>query len=251
MSLELIVQHPIYKRLLKFSASTEVREKLLRLLQYFVRFLRYWKFKAVLSPELHSMLPVLQTYFNLMRKPLRVLKPLNHLNSLSTCISDELADPILRYAETLKQFGFVCFFSLDSIQLLKMIGLLGGKGVNEQLGQSKLVKNVNKYAGLMWSIALLGGLLKNLRQFQILLCRWLGENDTSIAGEKLVDEKTTPKAPILSLTNIKRDFIKNVLDFVIASNLYASWLPNDGIIGGCGVVTSAMAIGDMWRKTSV
>lgn len=249
MSLELVVQHPVYKRLLKFSASTEVREKLLRFLQYFVRFLRYWKFKHALSPELHSMLPALQTYFNLMRKPLRVLKPLNHLNALSTNISDKFADPFLRNAETLKQLGFIAFFSLDSIQLLKMIGLLGGKGVNESWGKSKFVRNVNKYAGLMWSIALIGALLKNLRQLQVLYLRcYNGKNRVEKDPESATVKTSTTKLP--SIAFLKRDLLKNVLDFIIATNLYSGWLPNDGIIGGCGVVTSAMAISDLWSKTT-
>lgn len=244
MSLDLLIQHPVYKQLLKFSSLTEGREKILRLLQYFVRFLRYWKFRSSISPELAILLPSLQRFFTMARKPLRVLKPLNHLKSLSICVSDELSDPILRYTEALKQFGLMLFFALDIIQLPKMLGLLGGKGINENLSNYKIVKNANKYAAAMWCLSLIGGLTKNLRQLQIYIVKYFKEKNN---GTSDINQEGKPHS--ISIHKIERDFIKNILDFIISINMYENLGVNDGIIGGCGVITSIMGIQDIWNAS--
>lgn len=249
MPLEILVQHPVYKHILKFIASAETREKLLRLLQYFVRFLRYYKFRSTLSPEFAKLLPSLQSTFTMARKPLRCLKPLNHINAFSACVNDQLSDPVLRYSEALKQFGLFFFFSFDAIQWVKLMGLLGGKGVNDHLVKNNFVKNVGKYAAGMWCLALIGGIIKNLRQFQIYIYRFLDSKRISDDKIGMNGKKFEQKAPILSLEKIKRDFLKNVLDFVIALNLYKDMGINDGIIGGFGVVTSVMSLQDFWNTS--
>lgn len=243
MTLELLVQHPVYTHLVKFASSTEAREKLLRLLQYFVRFLRALKFQQILTPQLTSLLPSLQATFTLARKPLRASKPLNHLKAFSICISDQLSDPILRYSEALKQFGLFFFLSFDTIQWIKMLGLLGGKGVNDKLGKFKFVKNIKTYAALMWCISLIGGLIKNLRQFQILITRSLNNTNNNTNNNEL-------KAPYISLKKVKRDFVKNVLDLIIAANLYHDFGTGNGIVGSCGVITSIIATQDLWHGTA-
>lgn len=246
MSLELLVQHPVYKHLLRFSGSVEAREKVLRLLQYLVRLLRFWRFKALFSGGLSQLLPALQSTLTLLRKPLRCLKPLNHLNAFSLCISNELSDPVLRYSEALKQLGFFFFFSLDSIQLMKMMGLLGGRGVNDRLTKNRFVKNISKYAGGMWCLALVGGLIKNLRQFQILLARY---SNKDIEEDQADRDRKLNQPPMMSSKKIQRDFVKNVLDFVIAINMYRELNIDNGIIGAFGVLTSAIGIQDLWSAT--
>lgn len=239
MTFEMLVQHPVYTHLLKYANSTEGREKLLRFLQYFIRFLRSLKFQSVISPQFGALLSSLQATFALSRKPLRALKPLNHLKSLSICISDQLSDPILRYSEALKQVGFFLFFTLDTVQWLKILGLLGGKGVNEKYGNFKIVKNANTYAAGMWCVALIGGLIKNFRQFQILLMRHVNNCEKSKSQD----------IPYMSVHKLKRDFLKNLMDFTIAVNLYKNYGIDDGIIGGFGVITSIMGIQDIWNSS--
>ncbi|KAG0680587.1 Peroxisomal membrane protein PMP27 [Pichia californica] len=246
MSVDLLVQHPIYKHLLKFSSSTDAREKILRLLQYFVRFLRFWKFRSTLSPELVALLPSLQNFFTMARKPLRVLKPLNNLKALSICISDELSDPVLRYSEAIKQFGLLLFFGLDLIQLPKMLGLLGGKGVNENLAKYKVIKNANKYAAAMWCLSIFAGITKNLRQFQMVIVRYLNEKNMN-KSESEINQEGKPHS--LAVNKIQRDFVKNILDMVIASNMYGNFGINDGIIGGFGVITSILGLQDLWNTS--
>lgn len=238
-----MVQHPLYKHILKFISSVETREKLLRLLQYFVRFLRYYKFRNALNPNLVNLLPSLQATFTLARKPLRCLKPLNHLNAFAICVSDQLSDPVMRYSEALKQFGLFFFFAFDAVQWIKVMGLLGGKGYNDHLLKSKFVKNVGKYSAGMWCLALIGGIIKNLRQFQVYLYRRL--DSKNVAGE----DKVEHKAPLMSLEKIKRDFVKNILDLVIASNLYKDLGISDGIVGGFGVITSMITLQDLWNTS--
>jgi hypothetical protein len=247
MSLELLVQHPLYKQLLKFTSLVESREKLLRLLQYFVRFLRYWRFKSVLSPEFVNILPSLQASFTLARKPLRCLKPINHLKLFSICISDELSDSIMRYGEALKQFGLFSFFTFDAIQWIKLLGLFN---IHNKKINNKFIKNINKYAAGMWCIGLIGGLIKNLRQIQVLLIRYY-YNNKNINNLKQRNDNIDDKLPTMSIKKIQRDFIKNILDFVIALNLYKDLGINDGIIGGFGTITSIINLQDLWNSSKV
>lgn len=237
-TMDLIVQHPVYRQLLKFTSGVESREKLLRLLQYFVRFLRYVRFHSVLTPDFIRLLPELQKAFTVARKPLRCLKPLNHFKLFAICMNDELSDSILRYSEALKQFGLFGFFSFDAIQWLKMLGLIKGN-------KNKFIKNVNKYAAGMWCLSIVGGLIKNLRQIEMLINNYKENRKHGPEGDKEI------KIPTISADKVKRDVIKNVLDFVIALNLYKDLSINDGIIGGFGTITSILAIQDLWKSAKV
>lgn len=184
------------------------------------------------------------------RKPLRVLKPINHLKNLTVCITDELSDPILRYSEALKQLGFLLFFSLDLIAMLKNLGLLGGKGVNESLAKSKLVKNVNHYGAAMWTLALAGGLLKNVRQLQILLVRYLNERKASekeSVEKEVINKEDFP--PTISIKKVQREFFKNILDMTIAANMYNNLGIDNGVIGAFGTVTSIIGLQDLWNSS--
>ena len=248
-TLQVLVQHPLYKQLLKFATQTDAREKVLRLLQYFVRLLRSVVFRRALSlsPEWVRLLPALQTQFTLARKPLRALKPLAHLNALSACVADELADPVLRTAEAVKQAGFVLFFSLDVVQWLKLLGVLGGQGVNERAGGLAIVQHAGEYASAAWCLALAGGLVKNGRQAQVLLARWRAK-----AGEKTMPEVPSSKAPAtaaLSTHKVLRDAVKNALDMVVALNLYRKLGLGDGVVGACGVATSVLGLQDLWNAS--
>lgn len=240
MDLNLVVQHPLYKHLLRFAAKTDAREKLLRLLQYFVRFMRCWRFRRTIAPEWERLLPGLQASFTLARKPLRALKPLNHLDALCASVCDELTDPVLRYAEALKQLGFLLFFSLDAVQWLKMLGLVGGKNSSPEL-----VRNVGHYASGMWCLALVGGLAKDLRQLQILVSR---RRAASASSSTTTTTTTTAKVGFTA-DKVRRDLTKNVLDMVIALNLYRGWGLDDGFVGGCGVVTSVLGLQDLWNAS--
>ena len=78
---------------------------------------------------------------------------------------------MLRTAEAVKQAGFVLFFSLDVVQWLKLLGVLGGRGVNERAGRLGVVQHAGEYASAAWCLALAGGLVKNGRQAQVLAAR--------------------------------------------------------------------------------
>lgn len=248
-SLQVLVQHPLYRQLLKFATQADAREKVLRLLQYLVRLVRSVVFRRALSlsPEWVRLLPGLQTQFTLARKPLRALKPLAHLNAFSACVSDELADPVLRTAEAVKQAGFVLFFSLDVVQWLKLLGVLGGRGVNERAGRLGVVQHAGEYASAAWCLALAGGLVKNGRQAQVLAARRWAKGPREPGQTKPASAGATAAPAALSADTVLRDAVKNALDMVIALNLYRKLGLGDGVVGACGVATSVLGLQDLWN----
>ncbi|VEU23565.1 DEKNAAC104588 [Brettanomyces naardenensis] len=245
MDYEKVVYYPPLTKLLAFLDTTAGREKLLRTVQYLVRFLAY---NLKDDPVQYLFYKNLQQIFGLSRKPLRFLKFLQNWKSLLIDLNDQLKDSQLRTFEGIKQFGFGVYFVLDAIQWFKLLGFFKGRK------QSKLVAKADVYGYRFWLLALTGALLHNLRQLQISSSRRKELQKQSLVSSETghpIDYPTLMQQEDIKISTTSRDLIKNALDSVIALNGCHIITASEGVVGASGLVTSLMGLRDLWRNTKI
>lgn len=232
MELATIVQHPTYTKLLKFLASSACREKLLRLLQFAIRYLRFHlSFRSIGSAQLSSTLANIQQTLMISRKPLRALKPLAHFKSMVVSLADDLDDPVIKYCKVVFEFSMALYFTYDSIQWAKLLGLAPNVG------------NVGKTAAGWWTVALTSTLLRCARQLWIVAYRRRNSE-----GKDLSANIFKANGKVLS------DTVKTVLDLSIAYSIYRGGPSKaygnakyEGLVALSGIVTSVIGIDELWK----
>lgn len=248
-----LIYHPVVTKLLKFLDSSASREKLLRLLQYLCRFLTFYTFKRNFNIETIQLIKKIQSSIGISRKPLRFLKNLPHLKNLNKIYSNELLDSTLKIGDLIKNFGYALYFQFDTLQWLKLLGLLTSKN------SGSLYFKIDKLAANFWLIGLTGSIITDLRNLKISFDSnkaLLNEiNSQNNSNNDTLDEKLIEQNNDLILKNNekinlnKRDLFKNILDSLIA--LKGSQLIdlNDGVLGFAGIITSIIGIEDIWNAT--
>ncbi|OWB76495.1 hypothetical protein B5S32_g647 [[Candida] boidinii] len=248
-----LIYHPVVTKLLKFLDSSASREKLLRLLQYLCRFLTFYTFKRNFNIETIQLIKKIQSSIGISRKPLRFLKNLPHLKNLNKIYSNELLDSTLKIGDLIKNFGYALYFQFDTLQWLKLLGLLTSKN------SGSLYFKIDKLAANFWLIGLTGSIITDLRNLKIsydsnkaLLNEINSQNNSNndTLDEKLIEQNNDLILKNNEKINLnKRDLFKNILDSLIA--LKGSQLIdlNDGVLGFAGIITSIIGIEDIWNAT--
>lgn len=148
MVCDTVVYHPSVTRFVKFLDGSAGREKILRLLQYLARFLAVQNSSALARQ--------LQTQFTTVRKFLRFLKPLNHLQAAAKFYDNKLAsDNVIRVCNILKNFFFAAYLSLDQVNLLRILKVIPVTILTS--------KKVPRWSNWCWLFGLLSGLVMDLQ----------------------------------------------------------------------------------------
>lgn len=228
MVLDTAVYHPTLTKLVKFLDKTAGRDKAFRLAQYLVRFLAFYSKQCGVPAEVVQLFKTLQANFTFIRKGLRFLKPLNHLQDAVKAFDNRLSDPVLRATATIKQLAYLVYLTFDGITFFKLLGLISAK---------RLTK-LPKYANYFWFLGLIAGLVNDLRKI-------------AIASSKLQssDEKDDDKrAKVLALEKYAatKRLAWDCLDFYIVLNNLNYLNGSEGSIGLAGTITSLMGFQDVW-----
>ncbi|EJS41806.1 pex11p [Saccharomyces arboricola H-6] len=234
MVCDTVVYHPSVTRFVKFLDGSAGREKILRLLQYLARFLAVQN-SSVLARQL-------QIQFTTVRKFLRFLKPLNHLQAAAKFYDNKLAsDNVVRVCSILKNIFFAAYLSLDQINLLRILKLIP---VTALTG-----KKVPRWSNWCWLFGLLSGLVMDLRKIQtshVQIATFLNANSQNQAGEKEDHKKALGKAYQDRYASLRRLFWDATDSFIVLNNLgYLS--SNEEYVALSGVVTSILGMQDMWK----
>lgn len=234
MVADTVVYHPSLRKLIKYLDSTAGREKSLRLVQYLVRFLSFYAAQRGLG-ELAKLFKGLQGQAAFVRKALRFLKPLNHLQDAAKAYDNKLTDHVIRSTVVLKNLAYIGYLSLDSVAWFKMLGLVSGK----------TLPKAPKWANWFWFVGLVAGLANDLRRI-------------SIATSKLqaidaIEEKDADKSKPLSLEKAKaqKRLVWDACDFFIVLNNLGFLHYSEGAVGLAGTITSIFGVQDIWGSTKI
>ncbi|CCH42675.1 Peroxisomal membrane protein 11B [Wickerhamomyces ciferrii] len=231
MVVDTIVYHPTLKKLIKYLDTTAGREKSFRLVQYLVRFLAFHAATRG-SSELAKLFKALQGHAAFIRKGLRFLKPLNHVQDAAKAFDNKLSDSIIRSTVVLKNLAYVGYLSLDSIAWFKLAGLVS----------NKTFPKAPKYANWFWFVGLVAGLVNDLRKI-------------SVTSSKLqsLDEKDSEKSKAIELENYKatKRLVWDSFDFFIVLNNLKFLNYDEGAVGLAGTITSIFGVQDTWNNTKI
>lgn len=171
------------------------------------------------------------------RKPLRFLKPLNHLQLISKSLDNHLADSIVKMSVLVKNAGYFGYLTLDSLVWFKLLGLIS----------AKKFQKAKRYGDWMWLVGLCGGLANDLRKLNLSL-----QAKKALSEETEKDEfKKEVKTNNAQLESAKKLLIKDLLDaFIVLNNLDFLHYP-DGLIGAAGTITSFMGLQEIWSSVKL
>ncbi|SCU84162.1 LADA_0D00210g1_1 [Lachancea dasiensis] len=233
MVCDTLIYHPSVFRLVSLLDSTAGREKVLRLLQYLCRFLGY-QYSSILAKKL-------QAEFTTVRKILRFLKPLNHLQAASKFYDNKITnDNVVRWCNVLKNLAYAGYLTLDQINLLRILRLVPATKITG-------VK-VPKWANWCWLAGLVSGLALDLRKLQVSQDRIRA---LTAKGDHSVDEKHSTAVEVASHYSDRSAALKRLLwdsldTFIVMNNLKFIDSP-DGSIGLAGVATSLFGLQGVWE----
>lgn len=242
MVCDTLVYHPTVTRLIKYLDTTAGREKALRLLQYLCRFLA--------ANQLSALAKGLQTQFTMVRKVLRFLKPLNHLQAASKFYDNKLAgDSIVRIGNVVKNLAYAGYLTFDQINLLRILQILP---VTPFTG-----KQVPKLANWFWFLGLASGLVMDVRNIQVSQAKLLtiaSRKAKDGEAENIPDEVSDEvKAAYATACKQRYSAVRRLVwdsfdTFIVLNNLgYLS--SSEESIGLAGVVTSLLGLEDLWNAT--
>ncbi|CUM65648.1 uncharacterized protein PRCAT00003296001 [Priceomyces carsonii] len=228
MVADAVVYHPTLTKLIKFLDSTPKREKCFRLVAYLSRFLSYYLQRQGFSTDIVQLFKNLKVDVTFIRKGMRFLKPLNHLETAAKTFDNKLMDPVLLSTTVIRNLAYAGYLSLDSITWFKMLGLI----------DSKKFTSVPKLSSRFWLIGLIAGVINSLRTLKI-----------SYKQLEDANEKTDLTAVGKKIYAAKRKLIWDFLDMFIALNSLDILHFTEGDIGLAGTITSIMGLRDLWKST--
>lgn len=253
MVCDTFVYHPWITHLIKFLDTTAGREKLLRFLQYFSRLLSF----SLNSVKARS----LQLQFLLIRKVLRFLKPLNHIQLASRLYDNKLSnqDSLIRYSQIWRNIFLCLYLSLDQINLLRLLKILPYNNAtisnNKNNKSNELIQfKIPRWANYCWFFSILSGIVSDLKTIQ--------NSDTELeyissstqngnVSEKDKNDLEETKALISQIRDKKytstKKLLWDLLDCIIVLNNLNYLKSRDDIVGLSGMITSIFGIQDTWK----
>lgn len=195
---------------------------------YLSRFLSYYLRRQGYSAETVKVFLDLKQHATMIRKGMRFLKPLNHLQAASKAYDNKLLDSVLLATTVIRNLGYAGYLTLDSITWFKLLGLV----------DNKKFPTVATWASRFWGLGLLAGLVNSVRSYRI--------NQAKLA---VADEKTDTDALRGKIYQVKRKLVWDSLDLFICLNTLGYLHFTEGDIGAAGIITSVMGLKDLWAAT--
>lgn len=228
MVVDALIYHPTYAKILRFLDTTAKKEKSYRLVAYLSRFLSFYLYRSGYSSEVVDVFKNLKSQVTFLRKGMRFLKPLNHLETAAKTFDNKLMDPILQKTTVIRNLGYAGYLTIDGFIFFKLLGLV----------DKKTWANASTWASRFWLLGLLAGICNSLRLYQINAAKWASE-----------DEKIDVAEVKGKIYKAKKKLVWDLLDTFIALNSLNYLHFTEGDVGLAGVITSIMGLKDQWAST--
>lgn len=230
MVADAILYHPTFTKLLTFLDAAPKREKLFRLVVYLSRFLAYYLKKRGYPAEWVRMFASVRMHVTFLRKGLRFLKPLHHLDAAARTFDNKLMDKVVRWSSITRSLGYAAYLTLDGISFMKMLGVV----------DKSRYPNIAVWLSRFWAVAIGAGIV-NSAYMTICLNKYLARE-----GPQEAKADTAARAKLYAA---KRKVVWDALDMFIALNALDYLRFSEGDIGLAGTVTSLMGLTDQWMNT--
>lgn len=211
------------------------RDKLLRTLQYFSRFLAWYLYRTNRPASTIAPFDATKKQFGATRKLMRVGKFVEHFRAAAVASDAASMDPVLRFTTIGRQLGYAAYMLFDNVCVLDATGI-------RKFGAApRLLREGYRawFTGLSFSIA------SGLYSYYNLSLRAKAIK-ASAEPEKVVETKKVEK----ELNAVKVQLISDLCDITIPSSALGWVELDDGIVGLAGTTSSLLGVWGQWRKTA-
>ncbi|KAF2870407.1 peroxisomal biogenesis factor [Massariosphaeria phaeospora] len=239
MVADALIYHPTVSHYLKFIATTVGRDKLLRTLQYFSRFLAWYLYRTNHAASAIAPFEATKKQFGLTRKLMRVGKFVEHFKAAALASDAQGGDPVLKWTGVGRQLGYAGYMLLDNATVLD------ATAIRKFAAAPRLLREAYRawFTGLAFSIAASLYSLYRLRERQSQLgARPPAEKDGETAVQKKQVEKEASAARV--------QLLSDVCDIAVPSAALGWVQLDDGVVGIAGTVSSLIGVWGVWRKTA-
>lgn len=235
MVADALIYHPTVAHYLKFVATTVGRDKVLRTLQYFSRFLAWYLYRTNRPQSSISPFEATKKQFGNTRKLMRVGKFVEHFRAAAVASDAKSMDPVLRFTAIGRQLGYAFYMLCDNACVLDATSIR----------KSSLTPRLSREGYRAWFTGLSFSILSSLYSYYGLSLRSKAITSSS-DPEKVVEKKKVAK----ELNAVRIQLISDLCDITIPSTALG-WLElDDGIVGLAGTTSSLLGVWGQWKKTA-
>lgn len=235
-----LVYHPAVAHYNKFVATTVGRDKTLRVIQYFSRFLQWYTYRTNHSASTVNTIKAIQANFGLVRRALRLGKFVEHFKAAGVALS-ETKDPVLKYLQAGRQLGYALYFSWDNLTYPFYANLSPTFSKT-----SETMAQLQKRAYQAWLVGLLCNVAAGIYTYNLQMQAQKQKTQAGSDGEKTVELKALEKEK----AGTRLQLISDLCDITIPTAGLKYLEFDDGIVGLAGTVSSLIGWYAAWQKTA-
>ncbi|WPH02380.1 Hypothetical protein R9X50_00524300 [Acrodontium crateriforme] len=235
MVADAVIYHPAVSHFNKFVATTVGRDKTLRTIQYFSRFLAWYTYRTNSPATTVAIFDGVKKNFGSVRKAMRLGKFVEHFKAAALAADSKSIDPVLKYLAVGRQLGYAFYLSFDALTYFDSVGIWKFEGA----------ARLQKEAYRAWFAGLLCNVLAGVYTLYNMQVAAKKQAD-SVDAEKAVESKRLEK----ERTATQLQLVSDLCDITVPSSAlgYANF--DDGIVGLAGTTSSLIALRAVWAKTA-
>lgn len=235
MVADALVYHPAVAHYQKFVATTIGRDKALRTVQYFARFLAWYTLRTNRSQQTVDVFNNVKKNFGTVRKAMRLTKFIEHFKAAALASDAKTSDPVVKYLAVGRQLGYAFYLLLDNLTYPD------AAGIRKFSAAARLQKEAYRAwaVGLACNVAAGVYALYNLR---IAAQKQEGSAD----AEKAVEVKRLDKERSVAQLQL----ISDLCDLSVPTSALGLVNLDDGIVGLAGTLSSLIGLYGAWQKTA-
>ncbi|CZT15656.1 probable peroxisomal biogenesis factor (PEX11) [Ramularia collo-cygni] len=236
MVADALIYHPTVSHFNRFVATTIGRDKTLRTIQYFSRFLAWYLYRTNHPTTTVARYDAVKKSFGQARKAMRLGKFVEHFKAAAVAADSKSLDPVLKYLAVGRQLGYAVYLSLDALTYLDQTGIYKFKE------GARLQREAYRawFVGLTCNIVAGVYTLYNLQLLAKKQAESGGDAEKAVEGKKVQREQAATKLQLLS----------DVCDITVPSSAIGYVNLDDGVVGLAGTVSSLIGLSAAWLKTA-
>ncbi|TKX24758.1 peroxisomal biogenesis factor 11 [Elsinoe australis] len=232
-----LVYHPTVTHFNNYVATTVGRDKALRTVQYFSRFLSFYLYRQNYPQTTVAQFTALKSNLGLVRKAMRLGKFVEHLRAAALAFDSKTMDPVLKYLAVARQMGYAGYLFSDALTYLDAAGVRKSEGA----------KRMQKQAYQFWAMGLAASAISGIYS----LYKISAENKRVVESQGTDAEKKVEGKKVLRNRNAAtQQFISDLCDLTVPVSALGWADLDDGIVGLAGTVSSLIGLNSQWQKTA-
>jgi len=235
MVADALIYHPAVSHFNRFVATTVGRDKALRTIQYFARFLAWYTYRTNHPQTTVAIFETTKKQFGSVRKAMRLGKFVEHFKAAAVAADNKSLDPVLRYLAIGRQLGYAFYLSFDAISYID------SSGIYKFASGPRLAQEAYR----AWWTGLVCNIIASLYTLYNLQAATKKTADSADA-EKAVELKklqSTSRATRLQL-------FSDLCDFTIPSSALGYIAFDEGLVALAGTASSVIGLRGAWNKTA-